>query len=1098
MIYLHTLGGASIEIESPRRCADAEGAGDGEGHGCPSSRVAERARLTSSAPRRFALLLYLAVERGRRVGRERLQTLIFPEQSATKARHSLREVIYQLRAAGASILTDHDDVFVPADQVWCDAWAAVDQDPLSEETVHAIAGGFLTGYAPEHSEAYTEWYEAHRATSISSLARRLLVATNAATIGAQWGFAERAARACLAIDPLNEGATLALAGILAVNGSKASAIDLVDRYVAEVGAQSAELKFPAMALKRRISEGLPSRHLVHRRRNGDSGDSAFITPAMVGRAKELAELQEGFALVRTGSSQCLVVAGEAGIGKTRLVAEFSATAVLQGARVERVTIQPHDGERPMGAFVDLVPALLRARGALGCSPGSMDALRNLIGRQPQGDLPQQAAGAEEHEQRWAAVSRAVVDLCEAIASEGTLVLVIEDAHWMDTLSANTIGRIIGTGRESRILVVATTRDPRPLVRDVRLAERCRTVTLGPLDDAATKELLDVLLPTPGNATSDKKSAGDEGVSVRARIAEVSAGNPLFLISLAAHSRAHPGEFKVPGTIVETFAQRIDVLSRRAVSVLATCAELGKHSTLGRLVRSLEMRKHELVESLLELTDSGLVLRDDQNAVPAHPLVAEALRTRLPQPARRAVAHAVAVALEADAEGDALASLWWDAATSWRAADNPERAIHALKRCARHAVEIGRPGEAARMLNEAASLPQSDESLRRITESLILAADAANEFALVVRGASRIESRLDERHDDVEIAELRAHFHSYRSDDRIADRLPRCIRAPNGTPAHRVEASILLLKCADMAGRTDLRDIAIRETGEEDLAMVGPLVRLEYKILAASCLGDRSRAASLGRELIDCCRQTDTKGVAPLKYYHTAVTALHLAGLLDEAILGYECQFELGRKRGSYRVQHRAAAQLGGLYFDCARDDEANHWLAVALGMGEANPELANDFDLATLRLEWSLFEGRFDAAMRIVDGVVKEGLPKNDVCARWLRAGNLAIKAGRRELDSEAHALACHIGQDRLVSMTGTRDFEVAVAVESLLALGERQDALSILDQYLETERADLKPPTRLLSRAIQAVGTQSAERDSGAGASLTPRPKPAESRQTR
>ena len=402
-----------------------------------------------------------------------------------------------------------------------------------------------------------------------------------------------------------------------------------------------------------------------------------------------------------------------------------------------------------------------------------------------------------------------------------------------------------------------------------------------------------------------------------------------------------------------------------------------------------------------------------------------------------------------------------------------------------------------MLNEAASLPQSAESLRGITESLILAADAANEFALVVRGASRIESRPDERHDDVEIADLRAHFHTYRSDDRIADRLPRCIRAPNGKPAHRVEASILLLKCADMAGRNDLRDIAIGETSEEDLAMVGPPMRLEFQILAASCLGDRLRAASLGRQLMDHCRQVDTKGVAPLKYYHTAVTALHLAGLLDEAIQGYECQFELGRKRGSYRVQHRAAAQLGGLYFDSGRDDEANHWLALAMGIGEAHPDLVNDFDLATLRLEWSLFEGRFDAAMRVVDGIVKAGLPRNDVCARWLRAGNLALKAGRQELDSEAHALACHIGQDRLVSMTGTRDFEVAVAVEALLALGARQDAFSILDQYLKVERADLKPPTRLLSRAMLAVGSHSAERDWRATASVTPGSKPPELRHT-
>jgi DNA-binding SARP family transcriptional activator len=1084
MIYLHTLGGASIEIESTRRCADAEGGGDGEADDCASPRVAERARLTSSAPRRFALLLYLAVERGRRVGRERLQALIFPEQSPTKARHSLREVIYQLRAAGASILTDHDDVFVPADQVWCDAWAAIEQDPLSEETVHAIAGGLLTGYAPEHSEAYSEWYEAHLATSISSLARRLLVATNVATNEAQWGFAERAARACLAIDPLNEGATLALAGILAVNGSKASAIDLVDRYVAEIGSQSADLKFPAMALKRRISEGLPSRHLVQRPVHGDSGDSAFITPAMVGRARELAELQEGFGLVRAGASQCLVVAGEAGIGKTRLVAEFSATAVLQGARVERVTIQPHDGERPMGAFVDLVPALLRARGALGCSPASMDALRNLIGRQPQGDLPQQAAGAEEHEQRWAAVSRAVVDLCEAIASEGALVLVIEDAHWLDTLSANTIGRIIGAGRESRILVVATTRDPRPLVRDMRLAERCRTVTLGPLDDVATKELLDVLLPPPSKPTSEK-GVGDGGASVRAQITEVSAGNPLFLISLAAHSRAHPGEFKIPGTIVETFAQRIDALSRRALSVLATCAELGKHSTLNRLVRSLEMRKHELVESLLELTESGLILRDEQNAVPAHPLVSEALRNRLPQPVRRAVAHSVAATLEADADGGASPSPWWDAAQSWRSADNPERAIHALRRCAKHALEIGRPGEAARLLSEAAELPQSPDSLRGLTESLILAADAANESTLVVSAVAKIQSRVDDQHDDVEIATIRAHFNAYRSDDRMADRLPRCIRSPSATPAHRIEASILLLKCADMAGRNDLRDIAIRETRAEDLGIVGPPMQLEFQILAASCRGDRSRAASVGRELMNHCQEMDLNGVAPLKYHHTAVIALYLGGRVEEAIEGFKWQYGVGCKRGSFRTQQRAATHLSALHFDSARDDEAHRWLGLAVGVGEAHPELANDFDLATLRIEYALVERKFDLAQRLLDDITREGLPRNDVCQRWVRGARLAIKSGRHELDAEARIIARQIGQDRMLSMTGARDFEIAIAVEALLALGERRDASSILDQYL-VERDDLRPPTRLLSRAIQGVMTQNAERDSPADAAVT------------
>jgi hypothetical protein len=345
--------------------------------------------------------------------------------------------------------------------------------------------------------------------------------------------------------------------------------------------------------------------------------------------------------------------------------------------------------------------------------------------------------------------------------------------------------------------------------------------------------------------------------------------------------------------------------------------------------------------------------------------------------------------------------------------------------------------------------------------------------------------VDDQHDDVEIAAIRADFNAYRSDDRMADRLPRCIRAASATPAHRIDASILLLKCADMAGRNDLRDIALRETREEDLGIVNPLMRLEFQILAASCRGDRSRAASVGRKLMNHCQEMDMKGVAPLKYHHTAVTALYLGGQVEEAIEGFKWQFGVGRQRGSYRTQQRAATHLSALHFDSARDDEAHHWLALAVGMGEAHPELANDFDLATLQLEYALVEGKLDAAQRVLDDITREGLPRNDVCQRWIRGAKLAIKSGRHELDAEARMIAHQIGQDRIVSMTGARDFEIAIAVEALLALGARRDASSIIDQYL-VERDDLRPPTRLLSRAIQGVKRQSAERDSRADSTVT------------
>lgn len=1044
MIVLRTLGTAAIEIDAS-------------------------ATVTPISSRRFPTLLLLAVEHGRGVPRERITTLVFGDQSATEGAHSLRETIYKLRKLGAPIAATRHGFTIASEDVRVDFAEALAAATVDDETLRAMAGGFLPAFVAAKGEAFAEWLDALRAEQTVALTRRLLTDLDDAMRTAQWPTAERLSRACLGLDTWNERATFALAEIVALGGSKASALQLIDRYIAEVGPQSDDLVRRADARRRRISEGLSATLVGVAPENSASFEApgAPASPKLVGRVAELATLLDAFDRARSGDSQCIVVAGEPGIGKTRLVTDFAAAAVLRGAHVERVTSQSHDGSRPMGAFVDLVPALLRARGALGCSPASMDALRSLMGGQAQSELPEQAAGAEEHEQRWAAVSRAVMDLCDAIASEGMLVLVIEDAHWLDTLSANTIGRIIGTRRKARIMVVATTRDPRPLVRDLRLTERSRTLTLAPLDAAGARKILDALLPAPERGSSAEQSAG--AYWLKSRIADISAGNPLFLISLALHSIAHPGEFEVPGTIVETFAQRIDALSRHAMSVLATCSELGKHSTLARLVRSTEMRKHQLVESLLELTSAGLVLRDGHHAIPAHPLVSEALRGRLPHPARRAVAHSVAATLERDAEAGASPSLWWDAAESWRVADNAERAIHALKQCARHALEIGRPGEAARMLNQAAELPQSSESLRDLTDSLIVAADAATEFALVIRAAGRLRLTR-EAHSELEMAELRAQFCIHRSDDLMSSRLPRCIQAPHASPAHRVEAGILLLKCADMTGRDDLREIAVDGITTDCLAAVGPLMKLEFELLAESSAGDRVRAASVARALLEHCREVDDKGGSPLKYYQTSATALLLAGFVDEAIQEYGRLFDLAEKRGSPRGQHFAATQLAALHWDCACEDDADLWLGRAQAIAAMQPDLTDDFGLSTLQMERSLFEGQFVEGQRLLDAMTSAGLLENNICRRWAHAAHLAIRSGLKDLDESAYAEASRIGRHRQSSMTGARDFEVAVAVEALLCLGARRDAASILDEYLRDERAEYKRPSRLLARAIQAA----------------------------
>src|SRR5438552_1347665 len=120
-------------------------------------------RIIPASTRSFALLLYLAAERGRRVPRAALQTLVFPDQTEKNASHSLRQLVYKLRRDGAAIVSDVESVHLTSDDVASDYGSALTQDRLTLDQLRAVEGGFLPGYEPSGSEPFEEWLAAHRA-----------------------------------------------------------------------------------------------------------------------------------------------------------------------------------------------------------------------------------------------------------------------------------------------------------------------------------------------------------------------------------------------------------------------------------------------------------------------------------------------------------------------------------------------------------------------------------------------------------------------------------------------------------------------------------------------------------------------------------------------------------------------------------------------------------------------------------------------------------------------------------------------------------------------------------------------------------------------
>jgi DNA-binding SARP family transcriptional activator len=205
--------------------------------------------LRPSSPTLFALLLYLAMERGRRIPRTQLQALLMPDQD--NAGHALRQLLYRARRIGAPIEMEDETVTVTAGRV---DW---DVDVVERESAAMGATGvFLPDYEPRLSGDYARWLDDTRdrvgARIVKVLLKRLAHARGRADHERQQGIAV----ALLQIDAYNEEATLARAEGLALAGQKARAVRVLSEYSSEVGKLSGELTLQPDMLKRRLTDVL--------------------------------------------------------------------------------------------------------------------------------------------------------------------------------------------------------------------------------------------------------------------------------------------------------------------------------------------------------------------------------------------------------------------------------------------------------------------------------------------------------------------------------------------------------------------------------------------------------------------------------------------------------------------------------------------------------------------------------------------------------------------------------------------------------------------------------------------------------------------------
>ncbi len=152
---------------------------------------------------------------------------------------------------------------------------------------------------------------------------------------------------------------------------------------------------------------------------------------LIGRSEELAELSAGIDAVAAGGGATLLISGEPGIGKTRLVADLVERARAEGLDVVRGRAVPDEGAPPLWAWQQ----------ALRCRP-ERPILTTAL---PAGDADLPAAAARGAQ--WQAFEGVLSGLSTAAADRG-LAVVLEDVHWADESTAERMGRLPAAAREA--------------------------------------------------------------------------------------------------------------------------------------------------------------------------------------------------------------------------------------------------------------------------------------------------------------------------------------------------------------------------------------------------------------------------------------------------------------------------------------------------------------------------------------------------------------------------------------------------------------------------------------------------------------------------
>jgi len=650
---------------------------------------------------------------------------------------------------------------------------------------------------------------------------------------------------------------------------------------------------------------------------------------------------------KAGTVGTVLIGGEAGVGKTRLLAEFQAGVVPAGVRVlEGGCVDLGDAARPYDPFVAALRPWLRS-----LPPSEFERIvgpaRSAV-LQLIPDLDVGGAGEASVVDPASATQSTlylqVLGLIERIAADSVTVIALEDLHWSDRSTRDLLRFLVRNLNQGRVMVIGT-------YRTDELDERHPFLTL--LAELGRSGKVDrfELAPFTHNEVRDQL-AGILGHPpdhpLVARLHDRGGGNAFFTEELLAV--AQPGQERIGLTLRDTLLARVGALStssRDLLRVVAIAGQSARHDVLATVTR---MAQRQIAAALREATDRHLLLAGDNEVMQfRHNLVREAVHDELLPGERLALHAAVAAAVDAlQGNADMDAAVASELAHHWYEARDTGQALPALLRAGRAAERVFAFGNAFAQFHLALSLwppttPTIDgmtrQSLRlRTAEAAALTGAYDRAISLVV-AALDVDATLEpDAMRTGALLERLAVYHLGSGNPDAAQ--PVALRALDLLPADppsvaRAQAQGILAHALGLQCHFDESD---RFAGEA-LASARLVGSAEAEIRALGCIGRNAAAvgdAASGvrtlRQALDLARSvSDVSGAAEISI--ELALALHWAGDLDGACQVADEAIAESTRWGAEGFGIALRAIRGLSAFRLGRWDEASAWVAGALERG---------------------------------------------------------------------------------------------------------------------------------------------------------------------